>query len=321
MAAGLLRGASALRALEAAAEGPEASRSAYWEEGIKTFAVTDDGQVTGTTVLGIVADRRSSLRRAYHWMMQSPFRALGRRYRAFTETLAHGRTVARAQERLFTMDILRQVLSLSLIRKYVDIKDTGTCTVVIGDGFGAMTALLLLAAPHRQIIVVNLVKSLLLDLVSIRKILPGIEPTLVSTTEEMRRVLGDPDVRLIAVKADDAQLLALAPIGLAINVVSMQEMDPPVIAQYFDALRRCPEASTHFYCCNRLYKRLRDGTEVRFKDYPWSADDGVLYDGVCPWNQWYYSRRPPFWHYRYGQKRIVWHRLARLAAQSADHRS
>ena len=61
--------------------------------------------------------------------------------------------------------------------------------------------------------------------------------------------------------------------GLAINIVSMQEMDPPVIAEYFRILRGNRAPRTAFYCCNKLWKRLADGSEVRFQAYPWSPTD------------------------------------------------
>jgi hypothetical protein len=132
----------------------------------------------------------------------------------------------------------------------------------------------------------------------------------------MRAALADPAVRAVAVRADNVPILARAPIGLAVNIVSMQEMNPETIAAYFAVLRQNPAPETVFYCANKLTKTLPDGTVARFADYPWRADDTIRVDAVCPWAQWTYSRRPPFWHYRWGQGRVIWHRLAGLAKAS-----
>ena len=89
-------------------------------------------------------------------------------------------------------------------------------------------------------------------------------------------------------------------------------MNPDVIARYFGVLRSIPRR-VMFYCCNRVEKVLPDGTVVRFQDYPWSAQDAVQDDGLCPWTQQYYSWRAPFVHRFDGQVR---HRLVALAGAS-----
>ena len=58
--------------------------------------------------------------------------------------------------------------------------------------------------------------------------------------------------------------------------------------------------------------KLADGTELKFNDYPWQPGDEVLHDSICSWSQWYYDKKPPFWHYRKGKDRVIWHRLAYL---------
>ena len=89
-----------------------------------------------------------------------------------------------------------------------------------------------------------------------------------------------------------------------------------LLEKYFRLLRGNKAGQTAFYCCNKLYKKMSDGTESRFNDYPWRDGDGILHDTICPWNQWYYDRTPPFWHYRRGKDRVIWHRLALLEMDS-----
>ena len=76
----------------------------------------------------------------------------------------------------------------------------------------------------------------------------------------------------------------------------MGEMNPPVVAAYFDDMRAIAhERDVLFYCCNRQEKKLPDGVVTRFADYPWRAEDQIMVDELCPWTQFYYSILPPFY--------------------------
>ncbi len=90
----------------------------------------------------------------------------------------------------------------------------------------------------------------------------------------------------------------------------MQEMDPLVIAAYFDDLRAiAAQREVVFYCCNRKEKTLPDGTVTRFSAYPWTPSDQILVDELCPWHQHYYALRPPFYRPYDGP---IQHRLVTL---------
>ena len=312
----MLTGKAALRALEDRIDAPEDSRSSYWETEQKSFAVTADGKVEGASVLGMVSTNASPLHTFVHWVLQFPFRRMAGNAKNYRECEARGRQIANRLGRQFTHDMVRQVLTLSLIRDHVSFENPDECNFIFGDGYGILTSLFLLAAPHRKTILVNLTKPLLLDAVHIRRAVPDAGIALVSDESEMALALSSKETNLILIQADHAKIAAKAPIGIAANVVSMQEMDPPIIAEYFRVLRNNPARETTFYCCNKLYKKLEDGTEVQFYDYPWDARDRVLHDSICPWSQWYYTKFPPFWRYRAGKLRIIWHRLATLNKES-----
>ena len=101
--------------------------------------------------------------------------------------------------------------------------------------------------------------------------------------------------RGIAIQAMDHQLLRECPANFAVNIASMQVMDPLVIAAYFDDLRSIAgNQKLMFYCCNSEEKALPDGTITRFSDYPWATGDEILADEHCPWHQQYYLFKPPF---------------------------
>jgi len=309
----MLIGEAALKYLANRADDPEKDRSIHWENEYKNFAVDAGGLVSGATVLGNLSQKSGAVHRLVHWILQYPFRMMGRKYNTFGEDLRNGYLVAERQDgRQFTLDVLAQVLALSFMRHHLPPIERDNFNIVVGDGYAMMTALLFLIPSPRRTIIVNLTKSLLLDMVYFQKVFPDKLFALVCDESEMKSALADDDISLIAVQADNAGLIAEAPIGLAINIVSMQEMVPDVIASYFDLFRNNKADTTYFYCCNRLSKRLADGTTPSFRDYPWRESDGILADGPCFWRNWSYSKTLPFWRRRARPASGVWHRLSNL---------
>ncbi len=311
----LVTGQDALDALAARTGEAEQGRSAYWQEELENFSVGADGSVSGRAALGNASAKVSTFNKFAHAILQWPLHLLAP-FPGRADSIRLGRLIAKRQNRQITFDMLRQCFTLALIREHLDLSPAGESNLVIGDGYGVMSALLLLHAPHRRTIAVNLTKPLLLDLSYIRRAVPDIRFALVTSGGEMQTALADESIRVIGVRADDFQSIQEAAVGLAVNVVSMQEMDPPVIEKYFNLLRGNKAGQTAFYCCNKLYKKLSDGTELRFNDYPWRTGDSILHDSTCPWSQWYYDKTPPFWHYRRGKARVIWHRLALLEMDS-----
>lgn len=307
---GATRDEAVLSELAAATGRPERGRSTYWEIETAKFEVSVDGRIDGEVVLGNISRKTGPLYTAAHWILQWPFRRVGARYRSFSRCLRAARVVAARTGRQLTEDMIRQALGLALSLDLVEHDTAGRATAIIGDGFGVMTSLVLAVLPDRKVIVVNLVKSLLADMVFLRQAAPDAGMALVHDLDEMKQALDSPEISIIAVMADDARLLARAPIGLAINTHSMQEMTAPVIAEYFDLLRKAPAEKTAFYCCNKLVKRLPGGFENKFMEYPWRTTDGSLVDEEAPWSRITYSARPPFWRRRQGDP--IWHRLVWL---------
>jgi len=301
----------AIRYLLAHADDDESSTSDYWNEHKQWFGVREDGTVDGYSVLGNVNEKQSPLHDLAHRALQFPLKKLARQYRSLDACERLGRRVAKRRGHLFTYDTLRHVFTLALIREYRPALTESGNVLVIGDGFGIMASLLLANSPDTRVFLVNLTKSLSLDMIYIKRAFPDVDAALVRDDAEMRAALDNPEIRVVAVQADNAALLQNAPLHLAVNVVSMQEMDPPVVAAYFDVLRKNPAATTAFYCCNRRYK------VSNFEEYPWREGDDVLEDGICEWSQHYYTARPPFLHKRaYGDK-VVLHRFAELEKDHA----
>jgi len=306
--------AAALRALERTGGDEEQSQSSYWRQEVQGFDIDKDGVVPGAGPMGNVSRKTGILRTNAHWVLQTPFRFIGRRFATFAETQRLGRLVANRQGRQLTQDMMRQVLALSLIRDHLGGDIPEGAAVVIGDGYGVMTSLVRLTFPDIPVVAVNLTKPLLADLAFAKRAVPDTSVAAPDSATGIRAALARRDIGIIGVRADDAALLAEVPVGMAINIHSMQEMSTPVIARYFELLRAAPSARTAFYCCNRVEKRLYDGEIIRFDEYPWKSGDTILMDEICPWDHWEYGTRPPFWRRNPNIKR---HRLAFLEKVSA----
>jgi hypothetical protein len=92
--------------------------------------------------------------------------------------------------------------------------------------------------------------------------------------------------------AEKLEYLTGLKFDLAVNVASMQEMDPTIVSAYFSFLRKHLEGARWFYCCNREKKVLPDGEISAFMEYPWMEEDEVELDGPCPWHQYFLSKWP-----------------------------
>lgn len=321
-----LNGSRAIEWLAQAATSVDIGASSHWRQEHADFRFTGHGFEGLRGGFGGATPRHPH-RRLGHWLFQRPFRTMATGWSAFAGIDALAHRVCKAQKRNCDLHVLRQTMTLAFLQSQVPERLTAASTVcVIGDGFGTMTALLAGASAAGRIVLVNLTRTLLVDLWYLRLWLGETafdrRVVLVQGPDGLAAVLDRPvepgTATVVAIQAQDHALLRACPIDLTLNIASMGEMDPPTIADYFADLRA---AALHrplghaFYCCNRDEKRLPDGTVTRFADYPWRADDRILVDGPCPWHQRHYTARPPFYHPYDG---LVRHRLAILAS-SACH--
>jgi len=263
--------------------------------------------------IGAISTKRGPMHRLAHRMLQIPIRATGRRFPTFADIDRAATSIAGRQGRAYDKDLLRHALTLAFLRRNLYLEGESDPIAVIGDGFANMASLLLACLPKSRVILVNLTKALLVDMAFAFKAFPGAGMALVRDAEELDEAMGRTDIRVLALGADLAPLLADIPIALGINILSMMEMDPPVTKAYFDVLRRCPRARTAFYCCNRVEKQLPDGTVTRFFDYPWDREDEILVDEPSPWDKFGYRGRPPFYY----RTNPIRHRLVWLRKDSA----
>jgi hypothetical protein len=280
--------------------------SSHWQKYHSEFSF-NGREFSGVQGFGGMAKRPTGLRLWIHRLLLQRFRHFADAYPQFDaiDTLADELTSR--QDRNYDLDVLRQLLTLSfLISRLPNKLNLHTTCCVIGDGFASMSSLLLASKSAGRIVLVNLTKTLLVDLWYLKLYLGPKKfencVDLVVDQAGLAKALEKPLIRpdgskqVIAVQASDHQLLQKCPIDVVINIASMQEMDPPIVKAYFDDMRAVAvNRDLIFFCCNRQAKQLPDGTVSRFEDYPWHQDDQVLVDGPCPWHQFYYSIRPPFY--------------------------
>ena len=282
------------------------SASSHWRKYHSEFKFNGQ-EFTGLRGFGGRAKQPTGLRLWFHQLLQRRFRHFGDLYPTFNAIDTLARKVTGQQQRAYDLDVLRQTLTLSFLHASAPCRLTeNTTCCVIGDGFATMCTLMLSNKSAGCVVLVNLTKTLLVDLWYL-KLWMGEEDFETSVdlvvdkiglahALKKSRTLADGARQVIAIQASDHQLLQNCPIDVVVNIASMQEMDLHVVASYFEDLRAITlKRDLLFYCCNRVEKKFPDGTVTRFADYPWLADDQVLVNGLCPWHQYYYSARPPFY--------------------------
>jgi len=308
-------------ALEAYKSDPEAS--SHWEMFTSDFRFTGE-EFSGLG--GLVGRDKpySGLRLWLSKLLQKRFRNFGDAYAKFKEIDSHALALTKKQVRAYDLDVLRQALTLAFLKdKAPDKFNSSSTCCVIGDGLATMSSLLLLSKSAGRIVLVNLNKILLVDLWYLKLWMGESDfnesVDLVVDEEGLFEALAKSQIRgnglrqIIAIRAKDHQLIQKCPVDAAVNIASMQEMNPPVLKAYFDDMRAIAlKRNLLFYCCNRDEKTFPDGTVSRFNDYPWLNEDRILVEEPCAWHQFYYSTRPPFYRLYDGTHR---HRLVILQSK------
>lgn len=319
----MFSGQAAIDYLATEAIKDDPSASSHWQKYHSEFKFDGQGFV-GLQGFGGRTKRPTGLRAYLLLLLQKRFRNFGVSYDKFHAIDALANRVTIKQGRAYDLDVLRQTLTIAFLLASAPAKFTGNTTCcVIGDGFASMSTLLLASKSAGRVVLVNLTKTLLVDLWYL-KLWMGedvFEKSVDLVVDEagLARALAKPHdaQQIIAIQASDHRLLQSCPIDFVINIASMQEMDPPVISRYFEDLRVIArKRDLLFYCCNREEKTLPDGVVTKFANYPWVDDDKVWVDGLCPWTQYYYSNRPPFYRPYDGAFR---HRLVTIGPKSHTH--
>jgi hypothetical protein len=280
-------------------------KSSHWEYHLQDFSFDEEKGLKNITGFGGIV-QRSLRERLYHFTMQLPDRKKGRKFPGFNKLISLAQDVAKIQNRTLDSDMMRHVLSLSCIESMIpNFNIDDSIDLVIGDGFGVLSSLINRYTGNK-VASVNLNEVLLVDYLYTRGIIADEGTVLAMTESDIEEAINNKKIQLVYIQADNHSLIRNLPIRVAYNLASMQEMNPSIIGQYFEDLRNCRSKTLYFYCDNRVEKVLIDGTIVRFQEYPWSNNDEILIDELCPWHQHFYISNPL--HRRFYSTRLPFYR-------------
>lgn len=192
---------------------------------------------------------------------------------------------------LFSYDCFRYVCSLNLIMSKMKVKDKKRLNIIIiGDGYGVLSALIKEVFPSSLICLVDLGKTLLFQAYYCGKSHPDHSHFLITdiNSDEIYES-GISNADFLYCPAEYLGMLRVISFDIAINIASMQEMNKNTINGYFEFLRRHMNSDNLFYCCNREVKEMPGGEISRFYSYLWLQEDVHLVDEYCPWHRYFIS--------------------------------
>ena len=270
--------------------------SSHWKKYHSKFDVRQEG-IIGIEGFGSNDLAYRGIRRFIHWILQLYFKFWVikslKRIRLFKKIDSLNENNLKKTNQGYSIDFLRQTLTLTLLHEKIpEIFNLNETILIIGDGFANMTNLIYQTRSFKNIVLVNLTKTLLVDALYIKKCI-GIDTfntkvkLITESNFEIDERFRSTDKNIYLIEAKNQDFLASIKFGLVINIVSMQEMDKLAISKYFEHFLN--NKNSYFYCCNREEKILPDGTIIRFKEYPWKINDEIILDELCPWHQKYYD--------------------------------
>lgn len=186
----------------------------------------------------------------------------------------------------FTLDIFRQVCSLEILKRNLSerIHSSHINILMIGDGYGVLSAMFKSIFPNSTIFMIDIRKVLLFQAHYCQKAHPKYSHELLTSVTNINCA------DFVYCPIESLDILEKYKFDIATNIVSMHEMNFRTIQRYFNFLRKCLNPDNLFYCCNREFKILMEGEVTHFLYYPWQANDKILVDGFCPWHQYYFSK-------------------------------
>ena len=289
-------GTDAIDILSKKIDKTDPAESSHWKKYHKNFKY-NDGVLTGIQGFGGSQSPYSGLKKTLHYLFQKRYRNLGKQYDKFKFIDLKAKQITFKQRRAYDLDVLRQTLSASILSSYENVLGNENKVLIIGDGFGSLSSILLASNLSNQIILVNLTKTLLVDLIYLKKWMGETKfdnsVVLIDSEKDVKSIQSSKSI--VAIEASKHKIIRNFKIDTAINIASMQEMNPSMVESYFKDLSYMSKKKLYFYCCNREEKILPDGTISRFEDYPWNKGDSIILDELCPWHQNYYTIFPPMY--------------------------
>jgi len=162
--------------------------SSHWDNYHSDFGF-EDGKFSGLLGFGGLEKRSFGLRKMMHYFLQNPFRKMADSFSDFDAINETAKDILSKQNKSYSLDVLRQVITLAYLNDKKVVKEGMCC--VIGDGFATMTSLLLKHNKQR-VVLVNLTKTLLVDIWYLKLLLGdkfNTDLAIATSKDDMLRVL------------------------------------------------------------------------------------------------------------------------------------
>lgn len=133
--------------------------SSHWEKYHKNFNYKN-GNFSGLEGFGNNSPSYTPFRYLINNLFLTRYRNFGRKFKFFNDFDRLNSIILKKQNRAYSLDPLRQTISLSFLNdKIPSYFDKSKTVWVIGDGFANMTTLLYLTGKFKRIVSINLTKT------------------------------------------------------------------------------------------------------------------------------------------------------------------
>lgn len=200
-----------------------------------------------------------------------------------SKTFKKYKSVLYNSNRVIDCEMMRHIFTFEKLKKYVNPKKI----CIIGDGKLNGVLGSYLTFPKAKIYSVNLPEVLLNDYLILNKMKIELKNS-ITIVDKIN--FSSSNKKYILVPAHYKNFLLDKNIDLFINICSFQEMN---IKEINDYLKIIQNNKSKLYSCNREYKKLIGGEEIYFDQFQSFKIKKIFWEN-CPWNEKYYSLKPPF---------------------------
>ena len=262
-------------------------RASHWEHLKDKFSIEKDengnvAKMSGYGGFGNMLYKSHFLKYVFefllycYWFIRLPYK------KQIVYFYNKAKLISKQMEIFFVFENFRQVLTLSVIDSYLSkkIKNKPYNFLMIGDGYGFLSALAKKCFPDSRFFLVDLGETLAFQYFYIQKSFPGSKHIGIfglETNEDLS------EYDFIYCPTEYLETLSGLNFDICINTCSMQEMNIQSIERYFTFMRHNVSTENLFYCANREYKELRGGEVSEFDKYPWDKNDHFIFKDYCPW--------------------------------------
>lgn len=206
----ILRGIKAIDFLSEQSVKDDPGASSHWKYYHSNFSY-NKGKMKGMEGFGGYTHPYRGLRKLVHQFLQKPYRNMTSAFASFRVIDQCANFITTKQNRAYDLDVLRQSITLAFLKNMCPNQLNGESTIwVIGDGFASMTSLILANRFAKRVILVNLTKTLLVDLHYLRLWL-GVKKfdkmvklhTKTSGEDDIPKDDNSEDFEIIAIQASD----------------------------------------------------------------------------------------------------------------------